>query len=150
VSELFDVLTGYFDDQGWNYTVLDGREVAQMRFSGSSGSFAFFADARPDRPVLLCYSVCDDRAPEGQRNAVAELLTRLNYPLVVGDFEMDFADGEVRFRSSIDFEGDSPSTALIRNVVAPNLRTMDAYLPAIKAVMGGDSRPADAAATAGR
>ena len=140
MSRVFDVVLEFLEEQGWTYSVLEDREVAQARFGGDGGSsFTFFADARPDRPVLLCYSVRDERVPEERRAAVAELLTRLNYPLLVGSFDMDFADGEVRFRSSVDFEGDEPSAALVRNVVLPNLQAMNTYQPAIEAVAAGEA-----------
>ena len=138
---VFEVLIEFLDGQGWNYSVLEGREVAQVRFGGGSESFTFFADSRPDREALLCYSVRDERVEEERRNAVSELLTRLNYPLLIGNFEMDFDDGEVRFRSSIDFEDDRPTTALVRNVILPNLQTMNTYRAAIAAVAAGEPIP---------
>jgi hypothetical protein len=150
VSDLFDTLTAFLDAQGWTYTAMDGAEVLQLRFSGERDSFAFFAQAMADRPVLLCYSVRDDRVPADRRVPTAELLTRLNYPLVIGSFEMDLEDGEVRFRTSIDFDGERPSEALIRNVVFPNLRTMELCLPAIRAVADEGAAPEAAAASAAR
>ena len=43
--------------------------------------------------------------PEEMRVPMAEFLTRANYGLRIGNFEMDFEDGEVRYKSSVDFEG---------------------------------------------
>jgi hypothetical protein len=148
VSAVFEALTAFLDVQKWSYTVMDGEEALHMRFLGQRDSFAFFAQAMTDRPVLLCYSVRDDRVPADRRVPTAELLTRLNYPLVVGSFEMDLEDGEVRFRSSIDFEGAEPTEALIRNVVFPNVRTMELCLPAIQAVADEGAAPEAAAAAA--
>jgi len=35
---------------------------------------------------------------------VNEFLTRANYGLNIGNFEMDFQDGEIRFKTAIDVE----------------------------------------------
>ena len=40
----------------------------------------------------------DMKADEESRVAVSEYLTRVNYSLVLGCFEMDFSDGEINFR----------------------------------------------------
>ena len=38
--------------------------------------------------------------------AIAEFLTRTNYSMIIGNFELDFADGEIRYKTSIDVQGD--------------------------------------------
>lgn len=48
---------------------------------------------------------------------------------------MVFNDGEVRYRTSIDVEGDRLFHALIKHLVYTNVTMMDEYLPAIKAVI---------------
>lgn len=52
--------------------------------------------------------------PEDRRLALAEFLTRANYGLFIGNFEMDWQDGEVRYKTSIDVAGDRLSTALVQ------------------------------------
>ncbi len=49
--------------------------------------------------------------------AVAEFITRANFGIVIGNFEIDFSDGEIRYKTSIDVEGDRPSFALIKRLV---------------------------------
>jgi hypothetical protein len=48
---------------------------------------------------------------------VAEFLTRANSGMVIGNFELDFADGEIRYKTSIDVEGDKLSYAIIKRLV---------------------------------
>jgi len=50
---------------------------------------------------LVFISLFPALAPAKKRTACAELLTRINYDLLHGCFEMDFEDGEIRFRTSI-------------------------------------------------
>jgi hypothetical protein len=68
---------------------------------------------------------------------VADFLTRANYGLIVGNFEMDLNDGEVRYKTSIDVEGDELTPALLRNLAYTNVKTMDRYLPGLMSVMYG-------------
>jgi hypothetical protein len=66
--------------------------------------------------------------------------------MIIGNFEMDFEDGEIRYKTSIDVEGDSLSSALIKRLVYANVMMMDAYLPGIMSVIYGDVEPKDAIA----
>ncbi len=47
---------------------------------------------------VACVFVLPQSAPESSRSAVAELACRINYKLAFGQFDIDFDDGEVRFR----------------------------------------------------
>jgi hypothetical protein len=88
----------------------------------------------------------DPHWPFGQRHrqAVAELLTRLNFGLTIGNFELDFDDGEVRYRSSVDVEGTELTSELIKPLAAAAVLNMDYYLPGIRAVATGDATPLEA------
>lgn len=64
--------------------------------------------------------------------------------MMIGNFEMDFTDGEIRYKTSIDVEGDKLSSALIKRLVYANVMMMDEYLPGIVSVTEGDMEPKDA------
>jgi hypothetical protein len=60
---------------------------------------------------------------------------------VIGNFEMAWDTGEVRFRTAIDIEGGELTATMWRNLVHINLRSMDRYLPGLTAVANGASAP---------
>lgn len=63
-----------------------------------------------------------------------------------GNFEMDFEDGEIRYKTSIDVEGESLSFALIKKLVYANVTMMDEYLPGIIAAIKSNVSAKDAIA----
>ena len=79
-----------------------------------------------------------------KRTAVAEFITRANYGMRVGNFEMDFNDGEVRFKISVDVDNHELTQALVSNHVYANVWTMDRYLPGLFAVVYSDISPLEA------
>jgi hypothetical protein len=83
-------------------------------------------------------------APKDKRSAISEFLTRANYGMTIGNFELDFNDGEIRYKTSIDVEGDCLSHALIKRLVYTNVAMMDEYLPGIKAIIETDITPEEA------
>jgi hypothetical protein len=82
--------------------------------------------------------------PEHARVSVTEFLTRANYGLNLGAFEMDLSDGEIRFRAShIIHEGELPSEVFLR-LFFTSLKTSERYFPALMQLLFGGLTPADA------
>jgi hypothetical protein len=105
-----------------------------------------FARIMVEIEQFLFYAIAPVKAPEATRPAVAEFITRANYGMRIGNFEMDFSDGEVRYKSSLDFEQEVLTPQLIKNAIYPAVQTMDRYLPGLMRVIYGDQPPIEAIA----
>lgn len=144
MGELLDAVVGFFSEDDWPFTQLENTTILRTGFSGDNGNWACFAQVREEQQQFVFYSILSIKVPEEKRPAIAEFLTRANYGMIIGNFELDFRDGEVRYKTSIDVEDDRLSFALIRRLVYPNVFTMDRYLPGIMAVTYGQASPAEA------
>ena len=141
---ILSALKLFFTEDDWTYSQLSESPILQMGFSGANGSWRCYAQAREEKEQFVYYSVMESRVPETKRLEIAEFLTRANFGLIVGNFEMDFSDGEVRYKTSLDIEGGTLSNTMIKNLVYTNVLMMDRYLPGIMAVIYGDVAPEDA------
>jgi hypothetical protein len=115
-----------------------------IRFQGLQGEWLSVAIVREEAQEFVFYSVAPQFVSEDRRMIVAEYLMRANYGLSIGNFEMDFDDGEVRFRTGIDVENDELSPALLKSLIYSNWVTMDRYLRGLQAVMADELSPVDA------
>lgn len=79
--------------------------------------------------------------PEATRAAVAEFLTRANWGLMIGNFELDYGDGEVRYKTSLQLENRQLTPDLLRPLVFDNVVVMDKYLLGLERVMTGQQSP---------
>jgi len=131
------------DDEWYATKDTDGL-IFRYRFKGDNGTYNCFARVRPEEEYLIFYAVTPINIPENKRQAVSEYLTRANYGLYIGNFEMDFSDGEVRYKASMDFEGLAVPTLIIKNAIYPTVRTMDKYYAGILAILYGNKTPLDA------
>ena len=145
-SGIFDTVVRFFQEDDWHFEQLPEKPILRMGFRGDNGTWRCYAQARERQQQFVFYSVLDINVPEERRQAMAEFLTRANYGLIIGNFEMDFRDGEVRYKTSIDVEGDRLTPALIRTMVYLNVLMMDRYLPGIMKVAYGGGDPAAAIA----
>ena len=144
MNELFSGIQKFFTEDGWDYLQLENAPILHMTYNGKNGKWTCNAKVHEEQQIFFFYSVCPVNVPENKRILLAEFLTRANYGLKVGNFEMDFSDGEIQYKTSIDVENDRLSNAIIRNLVYANLWIMDHYLPGILSVIYGDVTPVEA------
>lgn len=131
-------------DLDWHET--GDEEVIRTDITGENGAWACYVVAREREGRCTVYSQAPWETPEARRIEMAELLTRINFGLPVGNFEMDFADGEIRFKTSLDVSGHRLAPELFDNLFEANLATTDVYLPALEAVRDGRLSPKAAVA----
>lgn len=142
--QAFDLLTNFLDQDEWFPRRIDGKYAYSMSYTGKNGDLRCYAIVRVDLEEFLFYAVAPIKVPDEVRPAVAEYITRANYGLRIGNFELDYSDGEVRYKSSIDFEGQSLTADLLRNAIYPAVHTMDRYLTGLLRVSFGGATPHEA------
>jgi hypothetical protein len=142
----YAALGRFLSEDGWFPQAREEHHSYRMSYNGANGDLRCYATVRVALEQFIFYAVAGVRVPEERRVAVAEFLTRANYGLRIGNFELDFADGEVRYKSSLDFEGEQLSDNLIRHAIYPAVEVMDKYLPGLLKVGFGGASPAEAIA----
>lgn len=135
---MFQQIVEFFKQQEWQFTTIEDKAIALLGISGKNGKFQCVADVREDEKKFIFLSICGANVPENKRIQVNELLTRLNFGIFLGNFEMDFEDGEIRFKTSIYFGDSELSSEIIENLILSNISTMDLYLDAIMKLIYGN------------
>jgi hypothetical protein len=146
MAQIYETVARFFEEDDWPFTVVEEGNTVQTGFADDTNQWPCFAHAREEQAQFVFYSVCPAKVPEEKRPLLAEFITRANYGLVIGNFEMDYEDGEIRYKSSIDVEGDRLSVALARQIVHANVFTMSRYLPGIMALLYGHQSAEEAIA----
>ena len=145
MGRIYDAMTAWFDKDEWKYEPLQDT-VIRMGFQGTNGRWQCYAQAREETQQFVFYSVSPINTPEGRRAAMAEFITRANYGMMIGNFEMDFSDGEVRYKTSVDVEDTELNAALMKPLIYANVSTMDRYFPGISSVAHAATEPSIAIA----
>lgn len=140
----FQTMMAFLEEDGWYPQRIEDKFVCRMSFNGDHARIVCFAQIRTDLEQFFFYAVAPVKIPETARPAVAEFLTRANYGLRIGNFELDFSDGEVRYKSALDFESETLTPQWIKNAIYPAVNTLDRYMPGLLAVAYGSKSPAEA------
>ena len=143
-QDAFVTLGEFLEEDGWFPQRIDDRSIFRVGFAGKNGQQVCYARVVEELQQLLFYAVAPVKAPEALRPTAAEFITRANYGLRIGNFEMDYSDGELRYKTSIDFEGVALTPQLLRNTLYPAVQTLDRYLPGLMQVLYAGIAPASA------
>jgi hypothetical protein len=143
---LFEQIVNFFTQDDWEYKKIKGEPTLFLAFQGKNGTWTCYAKAREQQQQFAFYSICPVNAPGTKYLTIAEFIARANSGMIIGNFELDFSDGQIRYKTSIDVEGASLSFPQIKRLVYTNVTMMDEYLPGIRSVINADVSPVDASA----
>jgi hypothetical protein len=144
-SSLIATMREFFNSLDWAYTEI-GENTLQLDFRGSHGQWACLARTQEELKQAAFYSYYPVQAPPAKRPALAEFITRANFDMIIGNFELDFNDGEIRFKTSLDVRGNRLTPALVSQMVYANVTAMDQYWPGLEAILVQSLSPAEAIA----
>lgn len=128
---------------GWPYSREDDGQglvdyLLEMNESPLLEAFVMRLSEQFERLVL--YVLFRPRAKKEHRAEVCEFVTRANYGMGDGNFEMDVDEGSVRFKVALDFTGVSLDTHLVRNVIVNAMNTIELYEAALARVIAGKAK----------
>ena len=137
-EELYKEIAAFLDEDGWNYDFEEeiGVVFTGVKLGNTLERVRIFIDIRDDK--YLVYAAMDSKCAEAFRLETAALLTRINYDVVYGSFDMDFSDGDIRFRFPVDCDGMLPSRDIVQDSVVLPALMMERFGDAIYRVMNGE------------
>lgn len=139
MGRIYQAMKRFLEDASLSCEEIPEQSAIRATFSGTEHTWLCVARAREQQDQFVFYSIAPVEIQRDMRTAAAEFFHRVNFGLIVGNFELDMDDGEVRFKTWIDCPDTVLTDALMKPVVIANVAMMDKYLPAIHAVIGGMS-----------
>lgn len=149
-GRLTDGVITFLDADGQTHSVQEESDYTLIRFIAEgrhSPQLHSTIICREKAEIISMYTRFgyDADVPEPKLAEVSEYLTRANYGLVVGNFELDMDSGHVRYKTSMDLEGAVVEQVLFKNLIYSNLTTADRYHPGLLKLLWGDDMTARAA-----
>ena len=131
----------YLDSQQWHYKRHGDKNILElgMNLKCKLNSCKIFIDVRDD--YILTYAVSPINATEDVRPVVAEYITRANYGLKSGNFEMDYRDGEVRYKTYLRCSIEVPPLEDVEHSVDLPIAMMQRYGDGLVKCMMGFGNP---------
>ena len=131
-KSLFDRVADYLDANDWRYRAVRESAYFSMdcRIAEASVRVVLNVTEGDQLNRILTLSVYPVFVPENRRVAVLKAMNEINFSLVFGCLEMDPADGQVRFRTSVEADTDITGCMMDR-VLHGNLAGADRHFAAL-------------------
>jgi hypothetical protein len=143
-DSILEEIIDFFEQEEWNFVKIQDKSALRLSFQGENGQWDCLALANEESREFVFYSLFPLMIPENKRMAIAELITRINYGISLGNFELDFVKGKVNYKTSLNVKNDYLTDDLIQNLVYTNLSMMDKYLPILVRVIDENLSPLEA------
>ena len=141
----FQSVIDYLDFKEFNYNSEHDEFRVTLTMSGRNANFRFNCRITHGGEYIQVTSYYPFYVREEKlRPSVAELITRANYNMPLGKFEMDMKDGEVRFHITHIIGDQTLSPALIEKLFMTAFFTIDRYFPAFMQHIHAGYTPEDA------
>ena len=144
MGRIFDATAEFLQNDNWPVTVVEDRLILRTGFNGDHGEFSCYAQAREEQEQFAFYSIFPVKINQKDHYTVMQFITLANFGMIIGNFELDLSDGEVRYKTSVDLEGVDIQAGMLRNLVYANVLTMDKYFTGLMRVIYGGIMPEDA------
>ena len=143
---LFQVLYEILNQNGWDFDFDTKNEIIRLQIRGVNADFHAFLLVDEEQESLLCNTHINEKIPHSKRLEVCDFMSRVNYELANGNFEMDMDNGEIRYRTFLDLSDAKPSKDQILNIVWNGVLGFDTYYPGLMKLVHGNYTAEEAAA----
>jgi len=144
MNKIFEVVCTFFEEDDWNFEVIEDGEILRLEVSLDNGNYECYAIADEEAKTFRFYSIAPIKVPKSKRKEIADFLTRVNYGLILGNFELDMDDGEVRYKTGNCQNNMALSFEALKHLVYLNVTILDQYFLGIMKVTYGDVSPENA------
>ena len=144
---LANVIQEQLDEMGLNYTWDEEHGIARFRIGRSGRLSSASCVMHVQSTCFTTYAICPvsaDHRDRKQMMDLTEFLSRANYNLIHGSFELDYRDGEIRFKDTIDCFSITPSPNMIHDSIHCPMAMLERYGDGIVSVIYGICTPEEA------
>lgn len=139
-KEIATAIDQFLQEDDWRYSFDGRRGEFFFRLSVRSKLQQIEYSVRVMKKEYVVYGILPlggDEEDKELMGRLAEFVCRANYGLHNGNFELDFRDGELRYKSYVDCEGALPGKKVIKNSIYCTAIMCNRYAPGLLDILFG-------------
>ena len=144
MDALMDAVAEFLTDDKWSFDRIEEHNVISTDVKAENATYRLHFLADDKARLIMLYATPSNHLPEERRLAAADFLTRANFGLRIGNFELDMGDGQVRYKVSLDVEGGVLSPMMVKNMVGAAVTTFERYFAGLMSVCYAVADPVEA------
>lgn len=140
---VFKTLCSSLDNRKWTYNKDEEELIVRTSAVGDDLTIKLFIKVDAARSVMYLKSPLPLTLTESNRNDVVYAVTRANWAMLNGSFEIDVDDGYVGFKAVVPFMESLISEQLCKYLIDMSCRMVDIFNDKLDAVAKGEMSIAD-------
>jgi hypothetical protein len=141
MKSILAVVRDFFKGDGIEFKRTEFSGVLQFGFMGENGYFRGYVEVDEEHKTVQVHTLAPVRVERSKVPDVAELLMRINGSLLLGHLELDMDSGTIGSRTSIVLGESGLHHDVMEQLLYANWFNMDAFFPAVNAVLFGTISP---------
>ena len=125
--QVYFKIVDHLNKINWKFDRHDNDLIITSGIKGDDVPISFLLIVKPKNEVIQFLSLLPFKAPEDKRIDFAIAVNVANYGLVDGSFDYDIGDGEIRYRLTCSYRGNTVEGDLIDYIIAVASATVDNY-----------------------
>ena len=140
-NEIAQAIKNHLDEEGMHMIAFEEDDDSvrigfDMHIPGQISHVHYIISVHSNEySVFAVCPIAADSKDSAVLGAMSEFITRVNYVLKSGNFELDYSDGEIRYKCYVNCEGQIPSDGIIRHSIGIPGAMMERYSSGIIAVL---------------
>ena len=140
-----DAVNDFLKEDKWKYFFDESKGVFKfgLRMGGKLHNIDYRIAVHKGDYVVYAFSpIGVDEHDKTMLQDMSVFITRANYGMTCGNFEMDMRDGEIRFKCYVSCEGNAvPTKEIIRESIYIPAKMYDRYAPGILGIVFQEKDP---------
>ena len=141
MESITETVKSFFKQEGIKFEQMSDDGIFATGFAGRNGCFLSYVAIDEEERTILIETTAPVKAPRNIRLRAAELIARINRPLLIGNFDLNMDTGLISYKTSIILGNSNPHNDLVEHLLFANWSAMDKYFPAITMVVFANASP---------
>ena len=141
MEKMIESIKDLFSENEWKYSFHEKDKVfvSGVNMGNVIGNVRMLVFM--EETAYTVYMILNSKAEEKNYSAVSEFLHRANYGLKDGNFEIDYSDGEIRYKTFVNFANTSMSKDVVEESMFIGAVMIEKYGKGLLKVMLGQGIP---------
>lgn len=141
MEKVIQMIKDFFTQEAWNYTYSEGQSVfiTDIDTSGVLGKLHIVIRVKESFYTVHC--ILNNHAEKNNIALVAEYLHRANYGLNNGNFEFDYEDGQILYKTFVNFKDSDISPTIVKDSIYLPIVMYNRYGKNLLKIMTGSGNP---------
>lgn len=141
MKNVIEKIKSFLEKNEWKYQFdeEDNLFVFGLNMENVLGTLKIYLPIKRDNYTV--YIILNSKVEEKYYNLAGEFLHRANYGLKNGNFEMDFRDGEVRYKAFVNLKNIDISEEIVEESILVGAAMINRYGKGLLKVMLGEGKP---------